>query len=214
MRKTLLISTLFLIFCFSFGCSSQKQPPHAAPLPELSISIACFNQPRVMDDLLAGIMVSDQPFVGDKVLMNLDSSLQQVLAESSDRKFINVAGSYSCQVKATKVEKKDKTALDYWIQVGVCLDADMILVPQVTEWRERVGSAMGAESPAAVTMNFYLIDVKGEQLVSRYHFEEVQQSLTDNLLSFNKFVDRGGRWVTAEELAHEGMRQAIKEMGL
>ena len=90
----------------------------------------------------------------------------------------------------------------------------MILVPQVTEWRELEGSGMGAETPASVTMDFYLIDVKRQQLVGRYHFEETQQNLTDNLLNINKFVNRGGKWVDALTLASEGMRQAVEELGL
>lgn len=214
MRRTLLISALILVFCFSFGCSKTQKQHLVAPLPEVSIAVAWFSQPRTMDDLLAGILVSEQTFVGNKVLLGLDSALQKVLLEESDRTFINIASSYTCQVKVSQVKKENRTALDYWVQVGACLNADMILVPQLTEWRERVGSDMGAESPASVTLNFYLIDVKGEQLVGRYHFEETQHSLTDNLLNIGKFVNRGGHWVTATDLATEGMRQSLEALGI
>lgn len=213
MRKILFISALIFVFCFSLGCSRTKKSA-PTPLPEVSIAVAWVNQPRSMDDLLAGVMISEQAFVGEKVLLSLDKALHQVLVESSDRQFINIAESYSCQVKVSKVEKKDRTALDYWIQVGACLDADMILVPQLTQWYELEGSGMGAERPASVTMDFYLIDVKRQQLVGRYHFEETQQTLTDNLLNIDKFVDRGGQWLSAVDLAKEGMRQAVEELGL
>lgn len=213
MRKILLVSALIFVFCFSLGCSKTKKAA-PTPLPEVSIAVAWVNQPRTMDDLLAGVMVSEQPFVGDKVLLSLDKAMHQVLAESSDRQFINIAESYSCQVKVSKVERENRTALDYWIQVGACLDADMILVPQITEWYELEGSGMGAERPASVTMDFYLIDVKRQQLAGRYHYEETQQHLTDNLLNIGKFVNRGGQWVTALDLAKEGMRQAVVELGL
>lgn len=213
MRKILLAAALILVFCFGPGCSKPKKAS-PTPLPEVSIAVARFTQPRSMDDLLAGIMFSEQPFVGNKVLLELDKNMQKTLTQSSDRKFINIASSYSCQVKTAKISKKEKTALDYWIQVGACLDADMILVPQVTEWRELEGSGIGAETPASVTMDFYLIDVKRQQLAGRYHFEETQQHLTDNLLNINKFVKRGGKWVDAQTLASEGMRQAVEELGL
>lgn len=212
MRKLIIISTLFILVCLNFACSKQKQIPHA-PLPDMTIAVAWFNQPRTMDDLLAGIMVSEQSAVGDKVLMSLDSSLQEVLSKNSKRKFINIASSYSCEVKVSQVAKRG-TALEYWTAVGACLDADMILVPQLTEWRERDGSEIGAEHPAAVTMDFYLIDVKKGQLIGRYHFEETQKTLTDNIMDIGKFIDRGGKWVTANELASEGMRLAVEDLGL
>lgn len=214
MRKLLFLLSLIFLLSLNFACSGAKKQPPAAPLPDVSIAVAWFNQPRSMDDLLAGVMISEQAFVGDKVLMNLDAELQKVLAEESKRAFINIAGSYTCQVKAEKVEKTGRTALDYWVAVGACLDADMILVPQLTEWRNLEGSAMGAETPSSVTMDFYLIDVKRAQLVNRYHFEETQQSLTDNLLNIDKFFNRHGKWLTADELAAEGMRQAVQELGL
>jgi hypothetical protein len=58
------------------------------------------------------------------------------------------------------------------------------------------------------------MDVQGQSLVSRYHFEETQQTLADNLLEFSKFVERKGKWITAEDLAREGLYQGIKELGL
>ena len=213
MRKLILVPALILVLCLSLGCGSKKPAAPNAPLPEMKVAVAWFSQPRDMNDLLAGIMISEQEFVGDKVLMALDNSFQEVLRSSSDREFINIASSYSCQVKVSQVAKKG-TALEYWTQVGACLDADMIVVPQLTEWNERQGGSMGAQRPAAVTMDFYLIDVKKGQLVQRFHFEETQQTLTSNLLTIGKFVNRGGRWVTAEDLAREGMYQAMLEFGL
>ena len=213
MRKLIILPLLMVILCLSMGCGSKKPAAPHAPLPEMKVAIAWFNQPREMDDLLAGIMISEQNFVGDKVLMTLDESFQKVLSTASKREFIEIAGSYSCQVKVSKVAKKG-TALEYWTQVGACLGADMIVVPQLTEWHERDGGSMGVEHPAAVTMDFYLIDVKKGQLVQRYHFEETQETLTSNLLTIGKFVDRGGKWVTAEDLAREGMNQAVLEFGL
>ena len=214
MRKILFLSILIILLSFNFACSKTKRQSASAPLPDVSIAVAQFNQPQSIDELLAGIMISEQPPVSDKLLFSLDDEFRKVLAEMSERSFINVAASRSCQLKVEQISRADRTALDYWTAVGACLGADMILVPQLTYWHDLEGSAMGAESPSSVTMDFYLIDVKHGQLISRYHFEETQQALTSNLLDVDKFISRHGQWVTAHELAAEGMRQAVQELGL
>ena len=66
----------------------------------------------------------------------------------------------------------------------------------------------------AVTMDMYLVNINQERLISRYHFEETQESLTSNLLDLGKFVERSGKWLSARDLAAEGMRRGVKELGL
>ena len=50
--------------------------------------------------------------------------------------------------------------------------------------------------------------------MSRSVFEEQQEGLVDNLLNVGTFFKRHGQWVTAEELSEDGMRKAVKDMGL
>ena len=54
----------------------------------------------------------------------------------------------------------------------------------------------------------------GGALVSRSHFKEKQVGLSDNLMNFDTFLKRGAKWLTAQELAMEGMQKMIKEFGL
>jgi len=64
-------------------------------------------------------------------------------------------------------------------------------------------------------MDFYALRVDVEEpSISRFHFEETQESLSNNLLNVKKWFQRKGQWITAEQLAEEGMRQAITELGL
>ena len=50
--------------------------------------------------------------------------------------------------------------------------------------------------------------------LSRSHFKEKQVGLSDNLMNFDSFLKRGAKWLTAQELAMEGMQKMIKEFGL
>ena len=69
------------------------------------------------------------------------------------------------------------------------------------------------EDPASVALDFYLIDVKNERMI-RSRYEETQESLIENLLTLQKFADRGGKWVTATRLASDGIEEKLMELGL
>ena len=107
-------------------------------------------------------------------------------------------------------------ALAHWAKIGKDMGVDLLIVPQILDWRERAGSSAGVTTSAAVNMDFYLIDVRepGGALVSRSHFKEKQVGLSDNLMNFDTFLKRGAKWLTAQELAMEGMQKMIKEFGL
>jgi len=102
----------------------------------------------------------------------------------------------------------------YWSEIGKCAKVDFILVPQTVLFRERVGGPAGSDRPAKVILDLYLIDVKTGGLYRHFHFEEEQQALADNILDFKKFVNRGGKWISAMDLAGEAIRKGIKDMGL
>ncbi len=90
-------------------------------------------------------------------------------------------------------------------------DADGVLVGFVYRYKERVGKGYGAESPASVAFDMHLIRVADERTIWSAHFDETQQSLGDNLYKLGSFISRGGRWVTAEELAKSGLEEIIEK---
>jgi len=51
--------------------------------------------------------------------------------------------------------------------------------------------------------------VKDGQLVWRGIFEETQQALSENILKIGAFIKRKARWITARELAAEGLENLI-----
>ena len=95
------------------------------------------------------------------------------------------------------------------------MKVDILIVPQVVDWTPREGGDIGAFQPAGVNMDFYTVRTNIEEpSISRFHFEETQESLSENLLHIKKWFERKGQWITATQLAQEGMRQAITELGL
>jgi len=86
---------------------------------------------------------------------------------------------------------------------------DAILMGYIFYFRERVGTSYSVESPASVSFSLFLVRVKDGQLVWRGIFEETQQALSENILKIGAFIKRKARWITARELAAEGLENLI-----
>ncbi len=95
---------------------------------------------------------------------------------------------------------------------GKDLDADAILYGKLYRFRERVGSEYGAKSPASVAFSLILVRVSDGRVLWRYSFDETQQALTENLFNWKFYKSEGMRWVTAEELAAYGLKQAVEKL--
>ena len=207
------LALMILALAAALAACSKPRPPISDSLPNLNLGVAGFTQPRTVNELLAGIAYSEQHQLNDNVLLELDMALQDTLLTQSQHSFKSLHDAYACQNSITERGEK-LSALDYWLAVGQCLDVDVLLVPQIIYWQERDGGDMGAQNPASITLDMYLININQESLLSRYHFDETQESLTSNLLDIDKFVERSGKWLTARDLAAEGMRRGVKELGL
>jgi hypothetical protein len=68
--------------------------------------------------------------------------------------------------------------------------------------------------PASIVIDLFLIDVNNKRIVRRYHFDETQQTLMENMLQADKFFNRGGKWVTSLYLAEEALQNGLTELGL
>ncbi len=89
-------------------------------------------------------------------------------------------------------------------------DADVVLVGIVYRFRERIGKAYGVESPASVGFAMHLIRVADGRTIWSAHFDETQKSLGEDLFQLGTFLSRGGRWLTAEELAMWGLEKIFE----
>lgn len=101
--------------------------------------------------------------------------------------------------------------LDLLLQTGRRLGADAIMIGHVYRFRERVGGGLSVESPASIAFDVYLIDCRQETIPWSAFYDYTQESLSSNLGGFRDFFRRGGRWVTAEELAKAAMDQIFED---
>jgi len=80
----------------------------------------------------------------------------------------------------------------------------------IYRFEERRGGNFAVEKPASVGFHMHLMEGKTVGLI--FGFDEYQQPLFENVLDFGKFVHRGGKWVTAEQLSAEGIEKGLDEM--
>lgn len=201
-----------LCLCLLGGCQKAVEPSRYI-MPDVVVAVAPFTQPTQTSELLSGFIPEGQERVPAKTLAAMDALFRAKL-HADKHKFVfldraDVSG------RLIKDERGRRNALTTWAERARRAGADMIVVPQVIVLHERVGGEAGAISAAAVNEDFYLIDArKPEALLQRSHFSEEQQSLVNDLTQIGSFFRRGGKWISALELAAEGMDKAVEEMGL
>jgi len=104
-----------------------------------------------------------------------------------------------------------KTPLkDVLREVGSELEVQGVVVGHLYRFRERKGVAYTVEQPASVAFDLHLVRVSDGTIVWRTQFDKTQGSLMEDLLQIAAFLRQKGRWVTAAELAEEGMEEALQ----
>ncbi len=196
------------------GCATEKIQP-VAPLSAVSVGIVGAIQPMGTTDLLAGYIPEGRELAPSEALIAFDDSLlDQVKAQADKARTIVPIPSAKGVNPSQPRSAERNTALTHWVAVGKKANVELIIVPQILNWHERQGSNAGVVSSAEVDVQFYLIDTVNATLVSRSVYREKQQSLAGNLLDAKTFFKRGGKWVTAQQLADEGIAKMIQEFGL
>lgn len=97
-------------------------------------------------------------------------------------------------------------------KLGELVFADGVIFGRVLRFRERVGEDLGAQSPASVAFTLQLMDVKRGNIVWTAEYQETQKPLSANLFAIGDFTRRGAKWLTVEELARDGVRQAVEQL--
>lgn len=196
-----------LAVSISLLAACQKTTPSTPDLPDLKVGVVGVEQPKGTTDLLAGFIPEDRVLASDQAVATFNEELMKLLKTTTHRSYVFIP-------KAGGADPRERNgALAHWAKIGKDMGVDLLIVPQILDWRERAGSSAGVTTSAAVNMDFYLIDVRepGGALVSRSHFKEKQVGLSDNLMNFDTFLKRGAKWLTAQELAMEGMQKMIDQ---
>ena len=97
------------------------------------------------------------------------------------------------------------------VQTGKQLKADAVLAGTLYRFTQRVGGALSVETAASVGFGVHLIRVADGRLIWSRQFDETQKSLSENLFKLGTFVERGGAWLTAQELSRFGLKSIMED---
>jgi hypothetical protein len=93
--------------------------------------------------------------------------------------------------------------------VGKNINCNAVLESTVKRFSQRVGGRYSVESPASVSFEMRLFSIETGSVLWSAKFDEVQKSVMENILEWNKATTRGFVWVTAEELMQEGVKSKL-----
>lgn len=120
------------------------------------------------------------------------------------------------QIKTGHIHKDAETIIkkrvqDYLVERGIGLKESKGSSPFINilvyRFEERRGGNFAVEKPAGIGLHMHLME--GNVVGRVFVFDEDQQALSENVLNIGKFFKRGGKWVTADQLAEEGIRAGL-----
>jgi hypothetical protein len=202
-----------------FGCQTRASvtEPSSDPIRFKKVLVLPFNNVTLMSDSTADVRCP----VGGRVFMTgevragaadyLTNKTIDLLKHHTDYQIV-LYQFRSGSLKALFSGNQTTTAAKQQLaDKGRENDTDVVLVGFVYRFRERIGKRYGAETPASVAFDMHLIRVADGRDIWTGHFNETQKSLGDNLFRLGSFISRGGRWLTAEELADSGLEEIIRK---
>jgi len=95
------------------------------------------------------------------------------------------------------------------IEIGRTLGVDAVLVGHIYRYRERIGTAYSVDTPTSVALDLHFIRVADGTFIWHGRFDETQTSLSEDCLKIFSFIQRGGKWLTADELAGAGLEEVL-----
>jgi hypothetical protein len=213
------ILLLCLLFILVAGCHSREGSERTVPAGEVLLSriaVVPFQQvaseeARIgpVECPLCGRVVNASRTPGNPerileglLLTRFDKANPQFTVQAGER----VEGVYR-RIAAGSLNKPLAEVLR---ETGRELEADGVLIGFLYRFRERRGVSYTVEQPASVAFEFHLLRVRDGVSVWRGVYDRTQSSLMEDLLQLPVFFRERGRWVTAEELAAEGVERILE----
>ncbi len=209
MRRLLILACFCLLGSFVLGLNGcfprdgSGDVQEAKPLPELS----CIAVLPTAVPVASGETLLKDDY---KMLLEGAAYLDSVLADL-------LAG--NAQFNLLNDNQIDGILTDSWggrIQqlraIGQATGCGGVLGTTLSRYRQRVGSELSAETPAAVSFSMNLVGVEKGVVLWSTSFDEAQEALFDNIFTYKKSKSRGFKWITVQDLTQRGVQSRLDEL--
>jgi len=135
----------------------------------------------------------------------LDRVLQKYFVSRSDVRLVS-DGQISGMDKNLPAQPLERARV-----IADRLSCNVVLETTLRRYKDREGGQYSAQNPASVAFAYRLITIPEGAVLCRGTFDETQQSVMENLFSFNSARERGFSWITSEQLLKEGVRDRFND---
>ena len=108
---------------------------------------------------------------------------------------------------AMSEDNKEDTPLSVTKRLGEALEANLMVLGTVRKYRRRTADTGEGYRGVAVAFTVYIVDVATGKVLWQDRFAETQSSFTDDILGRRKGVKKGMKWLTADEMARQGIKR-------
>jgi hypothetical protein len=181
------------------GCAQKDESIPVSKDTVVAVSCIAVMPVRSAVDFADAASPADETSLRDGSLV-MNGLLKQVLAGKPGVRFV---------VEPSGVEGKEQMVgnLEEARRIAAQQGCNVVLETTLSRYIERVGGDYGVKQPAAVTFAYKLYEVGEGRVLCHGRFDEQQQSLMENLLKLPKAQSRGFTFLTAEELALDGLQE-------
>lgn len=95
--------------------------------------------------------------------------------------------------------------------LGEKVNCEGVLITTIRRFVPREGTELSVDNPASADFMMVLRHAPTGAMLWSADFQETQEPLLSNIFSYNKAQKRGFRWVTAEQLLEQGLKQRLDE---
>jgi len=201
LRPIIRLLLVCLAVCCVFACARlATEPRQAPPLAHLEkIAVVVLAGQEIPSHEPGGAPSTEEIPAG---IAALDEILQEHFA-NQPRISVYTDGQTEALLMETQADPA-RTAR----KIGESTASDGVLMVYVFRFRQRVASR---QQPASVAFDFRLYAAATGRTLCSGRFDETQQTLTDNLFNITTWFKRGNKWLTAEQLAREGIMKMLDD---
>jgi hypothetical protein len=204
-----------LIGLFSAGFSSAQTDERDVETKKLAVMPFLKGRYQLKWEETADARLSRLSFDAVNVLDQADQTLTRIVQEELRSRYGErvIAFREALAAYDRMAREQDDTPRNLARRFGHALGADAVLVGTVWRYRNRAfRMSDDSYSPSAVGFALFFINVSDGKRLWSAAFDETQKTLFENLLEARTFFKKGGKWLTADELARYGAKELLKKM--